>query len=92
MRIFVLAGVVVLALSSSTLADSKLKPDEVPEFLVRVRVVRFGGQLAVNKKFSVDLAGVQGTAEGSQWSTQLKFGRPQAVAIWPSVLSVRVPA
>jgi hypothetical protein len=101
MRTLVIAGVVVLAVQSATLAASKLKPEEVPEFRLRARVTSIGGQLPEGKKLSFGLAGVSGTAAGSQWSAELKFGRPQAEATlqgypaiymrgWPIVLRLTV--
>ena len=101
MRILVIASIALLALQPTALAAAKLQPDEVPEFRLRARVLNFGGQAPEGKKFSFGLAGVSGTAEGSQWCTEIKFGRPQAEATlkgypaiymsgWPVVLRLTV--
>ncbi len=101
MRILVSAGLALLIFPPATLAASKLKPEEIPEFRLRVRVLNIGGQSPEGKKISFGLAGVSGTADGSQWSTEIKFGRPQAEATlkgypamymssWPIVL--RLPS
>ena len=97
MRISVVTGLAILTLPSILLAGSKLKPEEVPEFQLRARVLKVGGQVAEGKKFSFTLAGRRGTAEGSEWSPTIEFGRPQAAATlkgypamympgWPIVL------
>jgi hypothetical protein len=101
MRILVIASIALLALPPTALAAAKLQPDEVPEFRLRARVLSFGGQAPEGKKVSFGLAGVSGTAEGSQWCTEIKFGRPQAEATlkgypaiymsgWPVVLRLTV--
>ena len=101
MRIPVVAGLAILVLPSLVLAASKLKPEELPEFQLRARVASLGGQVPEGKKFSFALAGVNGTAEGNQWSAQIKFGQPQAGATlkgypaiympgWPLVLRLTV--
>jgi len=101
MRILVIASIALLALQPTALAAAKLQPDEVPEFRLRARVLSFGGQAPEGKKVSFGLAGVSGTAEGSQWCTEIKFGRPQAEATlkgypaiymagWPVVLRLTV--
>ncbi len=101
MRIPVVAGLAIFVLPSILLAGSKLKPEELPEFQLRVRVVSLGGQTPEGKKFSFALAGVDGAAEGSGWSARIKFGRPQAQATlkgypaiympgWPLVLRLTV--
>ena len=101
MRILVIASIALLALQPAALAAPKLQPDEVPEFRLRARVLSFGGQAPEGKKVSFGLAGVSGTAEGSQWCTEIKFGRPQAEATlkgypaiymsgWPVVLRLTV--
>ena len=43
-------------------------------------MLNVGGQVAEGKKFSFTPAGRHGTAEGSEWSPAIEFGRPQAVA------------
>jgi len=102
MRILAIASIAVLALQPVTLAASKLKPEEVPEFRLRARVLKLGGQPSEGTAFSFGLAGVSGTAEGNQWSTEIKFGGPQAdatlkgypamyMAGWPVVLRLTVP-
>ncbi len=101
MRILVIASIALLALQPVALAAPKLTPEEVPEFRLRARVLSFGGQTPEGKKFSFGLAGVSGTAEGSQWCAEIKFGRPQAEATlkgypaiymsgWPVVLRLTV--
>jgi hypothetical protein len=101
MRVLAVAGLALLALAPAARAASQLKPEEVPEFRLQARVLAIGGQAPEGKKFSFGLAGVNGTAAGSQWSTQLGFGRPQAEATlkgypamylpgWPIVLRLTV--
>lgn len=71
MRTLVSAGLVLFAFQPATLAASKLKPEKIPEFRLRARVLNIGGQAPEGKKSSFGLAGVSGTAEGSQWSTEI---------------------
>ncbi len=101
MRIPVVVGLAILTLPSAARAESKLKPEEVPEFQLRARVLKIGGQAPTGKTFSLALAGASGAAAGSSWSTAIKFGRPQAEATlkgypaiympgWPLVLRLTV--
>ena len=101
MRIPVIVGLAILSLPSMLLADSKLKPEDVPEFQLRARVLKIGGQVPDGKKFSFGLAGTSGTAVGNSWSTAIRFGRPQAEATlkgypaiymrgWPLVVRLTV--
>ena len=78
MRVPAVAGLAIFVLPSILLAGSTLKPEELPEFQLRARVVSLAGQVPESKKFSFGLAGVNGVAEGSGWSAEIKFGRPQA--------------
>jgi hypothetical protein len=92
-----LAGIFFPSLS----AGSKLKPEEVPEFQMRARVVKCGNQVPEAKKFSFTLAGGSMTATGSQWSPRLTFDHLVAWRIlkgypamympgWPVVLHLSV--
>jgi len=73
LRIPVLVGLVAFACVPSESAGSRLKPQDVPEFQVRARVVKFGNESPRGKRFSFGFAGGAMTAEGSQWSKQLTY-------------------
>ncbi len=91
MRIPVVVGVAILSLPSILLADPKLEPEEVPEFQLRVRVLKISGQVPEGRKFSFALAGVNGTSEGNSWSTAIRFGRPQAEATLKGYPAIYMP-
>ncbi|HUT34456.1 MAG TPA: beta-galactosidase trimerization domain-containing protein [Planctomycetota bacterium] len=62
--------------------QSGLRPDDVPTFQLRARVVKIGGEEPGNRKFTFRF-GVPGRAEtaaGNAWSEWLKFELDQVVA------------
>ena len=91
MRIAIVVGLAVFALSSTLLAESKLNPEEVPEFQLKARLLKIGGEVPEGKKFSFGLAGVSGTAMGSSWSPAIKFGHAQAEATLKGYPAIYMP-
>ena len=91
MRVSAIVGL-IFALPSVVAAGSGLKPDQVPEFRLRARVVRVAGQVPEGQAYTFALAGANATARGSAWSTEIKFSRPQAEATLKGYPAIYLPA
>ena len=77
-------------------AGADLKPEDVPSFQLRARVLAVGGQEPGEKKLALhlDVPNVSSTAAGKEWSDWMKFGPAQAEAAlknYPNLYLKRFP-
>lgn len=92
-----------VVLTSSRLLHAAPKPEEVPTFQVRGRVIQVAGEKPAGRKFTYRLStgGQSATTEGDAWSEWLSFGRDQIEATlktypatyikkWPVVVRLSV--
>jgi len=65
-------------------AIAQLKPDQVPTFQARARIVSSGGMKPQGKEFRLQWSGIESarvTTQDGGWSDWLAFGKPQVAAI-----------
>jgi hypothetical protein len=86
LRQYGIVFVSVLLLAALALATPK--PEEVPTFTLRVRVVSVAGLAPGDRKFSVRLQAATTTAQGSAWSAWVAYdiaGAAKTVATYPAM-------